>query len=79
MPTATATKSTAAKKRVVKKTAAAPAPKRDGRGQIQTRLPHDLIERLEIEAVRRRVSKTFLVEQMIADALPAWEDQPLAV
>ncbi len=76
MPTATKPKPTA--KRVVKK-AAPPVPaRRDAtRGQIQTRLPFDLIERLEVEAVRRRVSKTYLVEQMIADALPQWEEQAL--
>lgn len=77
MPTAsTPTKS----KRVTKKVAATPPPTTNGtRGQIQVRLPQDLIDRLDVEADRRRVSKTFLVEQMIATSLPKWEEQDIAV
>ena len=75
MPTATATK-----KRVAKKAPATPpTPVRvNDRGQIQVRLPQDLIDRLDVEAERRRVSKTFLVEQMIASSLPRWEEQSIA-
>jgi predicted transcriptional regulator len=47
------------------------------RGQIQVRLSQDLIDRLDVEADRRRVSKTFLVEQMIATSLPRWEEQDI--
>lgn len=84
MPTATATKdkTNPRKRAVAKKVAPAPVPVpvRNGadRGQIQVRLPQDLIERLDIEADRRRVSKTFLVEQMIAAALPNWEAQEIS-
>jgi predicted HicB family RNase H-like nuclease len=81
MPTATKDKTDTPRKRPAKKVAAAPipAPARDGRGQIQVRLPQDLIDRLDVEAERRRVSKTFLVEQMIATSLPRWEEQEIAV
>lgn len=84
MPTATTTKDKTPRKRAAKRVAPAPpppAPKANGadRGQIQVRLPQDLISRLDHEADRRRVSKTFLVEQMIATALPNWEAQDIAV
>ena len=52
-------------------------PKTDDRSQIQVRLPQDLIDRLDVEAVRRRVSKTYVVEQMIASALPRWEENEI--
>ena len=72
MPAATATR-----KRVAKKVPA-PAPTTNhGRGQIQVRLPQELIDRLDVEAERRRVSKTFLVEQMINTSLPRWEEQSI--
>ena len=77
MPTATATPTKTRK--VVKKTTPVPEPVRlNSRGQIQVRLPQDLIDRLDVEAERRRVSKTFLVEQMIATSLPRWEEQDIA-
>lgn len=78
---ATATKTKPTTKRIAKKVAPAPLPptNRNDRGQIQVRLPQDLIERLDVEADRRRVSKTFLVEQMIANSLPKWEDQDISV
>jgi hypothetical protein len=82
MPTATDTKTTP-RKRAAKKVApgrpAAPVIKTNDRGQIQVRLPQDLIDRLDVEAERRRVSKTFLVEQMITASLPKWEEQEIAV
>ena len=73
MPTATPTK-----KRVAKKAPGPAAHRNSDRGQIQVRLPQDLIDRLDVEAERRRVSKTFLVEQMIATSLPRWEEQSIA-
>jgi len=76
MPTAT---KTTPKKRVAKKVVAPPTPvKVNHRGQIQVRLPQDLIDRLDVEAERRRVSKTYLVEQMIATSIERWEDQDIA-
>jgi Ribbon-helix-helix protein, copG family len=80
MPTATDTKP---RKRAVKKVAtgrpaAAPVVTKAERGQIQIRLPQDLIDRLDVEAERRRVSKTFLVEQMISSGLARWEDQEIS-
>lgn len=84
MPTATAknntTKnSTATKSRKpAKKLAAVPAPPvRVVRGQVQIRLPQPLIDRLDDEAERRCVSKTFLVEQMLASSIERWEDQEI--
>jgi hypothetical protein len=80
MATATPTKPT---KRAAKKVAnsnPAPTPVRGSdRGQIQVRLPQDLIDRLDVEAERRRVSKTFLVEQMISSSLQRWEEQDISV
>ena len=76
MPTATPTKT----KRVTKKVAAPPPPpvaSNGTRGQIQVRLPQDLIDRLDVEAERRRVSKTFLVEQALAVMLPKLEEQSI--
>lgn len=82
----TATDKTTPRKRAAKKLspgrpAAAPvvAARSNDRGQIQVRLPQDLIDRLDVEAERRRVSKTFLVEQMISASLPKWEEQDIAV
>jgi hypothetical protein len=74
---ATATKTPT--KRAAKKAAPIPASNGSDRGQIQVRLPQDLIDRLDVEAVRRRVSKTYLVEQMVASSLPRWEEQDIAV
>jgi predicted HicB family RNase H-like nuclease len=76
MPTNTSTK-----KRVSKKVAAPPPPPPTNgvRGQIQVRLPQDLIDQLDVEADRRRVSKTFLVEQMLSSALPRWQEQEIQV
>jgi hypothetical protein len=74
MPTATKTPA----KRVAKKAAPAPPPtpvKLNARGQIQVRLPQALIDRLDVEADRRRVSKTFLVEDILATYLPGYEEQ----
>jgi hypothetical protein len=83
MPTATDPKPKD-RKRVAKKVAsgrpaAAPIVTKAERGQIQIRLPQDLIDRLDVEAERRRVSKTFLVEQMISSGLARWEEQEIAV
>jgi hypothetical protein len=47
--------------------------------QQQYRLPVALIEQLDVEARRRNVSKNFIVEAMIAAALPAYEAQVLDV
>jgi len=76
MPTAT---ETPAKKRVRKQAAPVPVapPARDTRGQIQVRMAQDLVDRLGVEADRRMVSKAWLVEQIIANALPKWEDQDM--
>jgi hypothetical protein len=77
MATATPTKPT---KRAAKKAAPVIASANGSdRGQIQVRLPQDLIDRLDVEAERRSVSKTFLVEKMIAASLPKWEEQDIAV
>jgi hypothetical protein len=83
---ATATNGKAPTKRVAKTVA---APKRnlggrprsydEERRQIQIRLPEDLRERLDDEASRRRVSKNYLIEQMISDMLPTYEGQALSV
>jgi hypothetical protein len=78
MPTATKKPAKAAPARAPRKIAPAITRSGDTRGQIQVRLPSALIQRLEEEADRRRVSKTFLVEQMILNALPRWEEQDLA-
>jgi hypothetical protein len=83
MPTATETKPTT-RKRANKKVApgrpaAAPIITKAERGQIQIRLPQDLIDDLDTEAERRRVSKTFLVEQMITSSLPRWKEQEISV
>jgi predicted DNA-binding protein len=45
------------------------------RGQVQFRLPADLIQRLEAEAKRRGVSKTLLAERIMSDGLPRMEKQ----
>lgn len=80
MPTATPTKAKrATKKLAAGRPAAAPVVTKNVRGQIQIRLPQDLIDRLDVEAERRRVSKTFLVEQMISSGLARWEEQEIAV
>lgn len=76
MPTATDTK-TRTKKKIAGRPAA-PVVTKSQRGQIQIRLPQDLIDRLDVEAEKRRVSKTFLVEQMIASSLPRWEEQEIS-
>jgi hypothetical protein len=47
--------------------------------QQQYRLPVALIEQLDVEARRRGVSKNFIVEAMIAAALPTYEAQVLDV
>jgi predicted HicB family RNase H-like nuclease len=76
MPTSTPTKT----KRVTKKVAVTPPPpvaSNGNRGQIQVRLPQDLIDRLDVEADRRRVSKTFLVEQALAVMVPKFEEQSI--
>jgi len=82
MPTATKDKPKAATpaKRLAKKTAAAPpTPVRvNRRGQIQVRLPQPLIDRLDTEADRRRVSKTFLVEQILDANIARWEEQEIS-
>ena len=84
MPTATKTKptekTTPAKRLAAKKVAAAPpTPVRvNHRGQIQVRLPQGLIDRLDTEADRRRVSKTFLVEQILDAAIGKWEEQEIS-
>jgi len=90
MPTATKTKPTPTKTSAAKKVAATPVKKsapvpRGGRPrtyeerrQIQIRLPEDVRERLDDEANRRRVSKNYLIEQMIVDQLPAWEAQDIS-
>jgi hypothetical protein len=82
MPTATKTKpteKTTPAKRVAKKVAVVPpTPVRvKRRGQIQVRLPQPLIDRIDSEAERRRVSKTFLVEQILDTAIGKWEEQEL--
>lgn len=45
--------------------------------QIQVRLPEELGDRLDAEAERRMVSKTYLVERAIEMALPKWEKERL--
>lgn len=75
MPTATHNKTP--QKKVARKAPVVPV-RPPTRGQIQVRLPQDLIDRLDVESERRRVSKTFLVEQMIATSLPRWEEQGIS-
>jgi hypothetical protein len=92
MPTATKkapTKASAVKKTVARpstKKAVTPARAKVGgrpraydeeRRQIQIRLPEDLRTRVDDESARRRVSKNFLIEKMIADMLPVYEGQDL--
>lgn len=43
--------------------------------QMQVRLAPKLYDRLEKEAARRVVSKTFLVERALTQALEEWEDE----
>jgi predicted HicB family RNase H-like nuclease len=74
---AAATKTPTPPKRATKKVAAPVTPVRRERGQIQIRLSQDLVDRLGVEAERRRVSKTFLVEQMIATSIERWEEQEI--
>lgn len=45
--------------------------------QMQVRLPAMVSKRLEKEAARRVVSKNFLVERAIAEALERWESEAL--
>jgi len=78
MPTATAPTKKRATKKVATGRPAAPVVTKAERGQIQIRLPQDLIDRLDVEAERRRVSKTFLVEQMISSGLARWEEQEIS-
>jgi len=79
MPTATEPKrKTRPTKKVATGRPAAPVVTKAERGQIQIRLPQDLIDRLDVEAERRRVSKTFLVEQMISSGLARWEEQEIS-
>ena len=83
MPTATATKNKTndktPAKRLAKKVATPPTPVRvNRRGQIQVRLPQPLIDRLDTEADRRRVSKTFLVEQILDANIARWEEQEIS-
>ena len=48
------------------------------RSQIQIRLPDSLRERVEQESLRRRVSKTFIIEQLVLEGLPRWEKQKIS-
>jgi len=48
------------------------------RSQVQIRLTDTVRARLEKEAVRRRVSKTYLIEQMVSEQLPKWEKQKIS-
>jgi len=89
----TATKKAPTKASAVKKTVARPSTKKatparakvggrpraydEERRQIQIRLPEDLRTRVDEESARRRVSKNFLIEKMIADMLPVYEGQDL--
>jgi predicted transcriptional regulator len=52
--------------------------KAEARPQVQVRLPQPMMDRLDAEAERRRVSKTYLVEQMVGEQLPKWEKQKIA-
>ena len=56
-----------------------PRPKtyKSDRVQMQIRLPASVRKRLEKESERRTVSKNFLVEKAIEDALAAWENEAL--
>lgn len=45
--------------------------------QIQIRLPLSLRRRLDAEAKRRAVSRNFLAERAISEALERWEVQPI--
>jgi predicted DNA-binding protein len=45
------------------------------RGQVQFRLPQELVARLEAEAKRRGISKTLLAERIMTDGLPRMEKQ----
>jgi predicted transcriptional regulator len=46
---------------------------RNERVQMQVRLPAPLLKRIEKEASKRVVSKTFLVERALVEALDRWE------
>jgi hypothetical protein len=58
-------------------TMARPTKYDEDRTQVQIRLTDSIRARLEKEAVRRRVSKTFLIEQMVIEQLPKWEKQKI--
>lgn len=49
----------------------------DPRPQVQFRLPADLMDRLDAEADRRRISKTLLLEKLVTEALPRMEKQKI--
>jgi predicted HicB family RNase H-like nuclease len=47
----------------------------EDRPQIQFRMPADVLARLAVEAERRGLSRTMLVERIITEALPKLEKQ----
>lgn len=47
------------------------------RPQVQFRLPADLMERINAEALRRRISKTLLMEAVVEEGLPRLEKQKI--
>jgi predicted transcriptional regulator len=49
----------------------------DKRIQTQIRLPPALYKRLDKEARRRGVSRTYLIERAIDASLPGWEKEKL--
>jgi hypothetical protein len=73
------------KRTVTKKVARSPKPPTgrprkydEERKQFQTRFPLSLAERLEREADRRHISKTLVIEQLVAEGLPRWEKQKIS-
>ena len=47
------------------------------RPQVQFRLPAELMDRLNAEAVRRHISKTLLMEAVVEAGLPKLEKQKI--
>jgi predicted transcriptional regulator len=50
---------------------------RNDRVQMQVRLPASLLKRVEKEATKRVISKTYLVERALSDLLDRWDAESL--
>lgn len=52
---------------------------RNDRVQMQVRLPAPLLKRVEKEATKRVISKTYLVERALNDLLDRWDAESALV